>query len=154
MLHLVGAIAVIRRVADAHRAGSRYRFVESRKSRTVVKRGPVLACKSAAGRARRAYTWRADGNADAETGIGYPGGYRSAYSLLNGPRGHSAERGQRRHAVDSRGRYQHARTLARYNFSRYLRELAERAMRALINGSITYRWQNVVIFRAPGFSRR
>lgn len=33
-------------VLDARRTGSRYRFGESRKSRTVVKRGPVLACRS------------------------------------------------------------------------------------------------------------
>lgn len=46
---------------DAHRTGSRYRFVESRKSRTVVKRGPVLACWS--GGTRDVYTWRATSSA-------------------------------------------------------------------------------------------
>lgn len=81
-------------VLDAHRAGSRYRFVESRKSRTVVKRGPVLACRSGG---TRVYTFmwrrprRRDENADAETGIGNP---RSTVpdlgssELFNGPRGH------------------------------------------------------------------
>lgn len=59
-------------VLDARRAGSRYRFVESRKSRTVVKRGPVLACRSGGTRdiRVRGVPRRRDENADAETGIG------------------------------------------------------------------------------------
>jgi len=78
---------------------------------------------------------RAEGNADAETGIGYPGGYRSAYSLLNGPHGHHVPLNVDNVdtpsivAVDTS-------TLkrSRDNFSRYLRE--EHAMRALINNNI------------------
>lgn len=64
-------------VLDAHRAGSRYRFIESRKSRTVVKRGPVLACRPGGTRDERihvaCHVRRRDENADAETGIAGPG---------------------------------------------------------------------------------
>lgn len=77
-------------VLDVRRAGSRYRFVESRKSRTVVKRGPVLACRSGGTRSRLCGVprRRRDENADAETGIGtwpVPG---PGFRVINGPRGH------------------------------------------------------------------
>jgi hypothetical protein len=108
--------AVMRRVADAHRAGSRYRFVESRKSRTVVKRGPVLACtrsaaRTCATRVHMACRWkRRCGNGNRLSRwlpIRLFVVERSMWTSR------SAERGQRRHAVNSRARYQHARALAR-----------------------------------------
>lgn len=71
MLRLVAAI---RRFPMLVVPGSRYRFVESCKSRTVVKRGPVLACRFAGTRdvctRTRGVPRRRDENADAETGIG------------------------------------------------------------------------------------
>lgn len=158
MLHLAGT-AVIPPVSDAHRAGSRYHFVESRKSRTVVKRGPVLACRSGRTCATRVHVAclvaametpmrKRESGTTVVTDPPIRCCQRSTWTSRSAERGRTSTHG-RRWLYGDTYIYQYTLERSRDNFSRYLRELTEHKTCVLINGFITYRWAKCCNFPSP-----